>query len=104
MLSVIARRIGGGTLYKLLLIGMVSLHLVITLTVLVLVLVGVLPVEAQRPPVIISLGIVAAYLVIGIVTAPLWVGIMWLGIWPGLWIYSLLRPILLRYHPRYMGD
>ena len=110
MQSVIAQRIGGGTLYKLLLIGMVWLHLVTSLTVLVLVVVDVLPMEAGLPPgaeepsMIITLGIAAAYMAIGVVTAPLWVGIMWLGIWPGLWIYSLLRPIVLRYRPRHLGD
>ncbi|MEJ2133146.1 MAG: hypothetical protein P8Y95_16320 [Gammaproteobacteria bacterium] len=98
MTSVEAIRIGGATFYKLLLIGMVSAHVVITLSVMVLVLLGVMPIEAEKPPIPISLGILGAYLLVGIVAAPLWVGVFWLGIWPGLWIYSLVRPVRLRYH------
>ena len=97
------KRLGGGTLYKLLLIGMLSLHVVITLTVAVLVLLGVLPVEADEPPLAMTLAFMGGYLAVGIVTAPIWVGALWLGIWPGLLIYSFVRPMRLRYHTVHGG-
>ena len=98
--QVTAQRIGAGTLFKLLLIGSVIVHVVATLLVILLTVIGVLPLEntygdadITASPLVVLLG----YLVVGVVLSPLWAGIIWLSVWPGLWLYSLVRRIRIVY-------
>jgi len=94
-------RLSGSTLFRILLIGMLGFHIASTLLVVVLVLLGVLPLETveQQPPTIAILAYVAAYLLLGVVLSPFWVGVTWLCAWSGLRIYAMFRPIRIRFLP-----
>ena len=103
MLSTITvKRISGGALFKVLLVGFLSFHLVSTLAVVALVLVGLLPAESTSssvPETMTVILILGGYLLAGVLFSPIWVGILWLSIWPGVWLYSLFRSMNLGYVP-----
>ena len=89
-------------MFKVLFLGFLAFHTMSTLLVAVLVIVGVLPLETTAPPVsetIPALYAVGAYLLVGVLFSPIWVGALWVSIWPGVWLYSLFRPMKLRYVP-----
>jgi hypothetical protein len=94
-------RLHGMTLFRILFIGLLGFHVASTLLVMVLVLIGVLPVEtaAQQPPITTVLAYVGAYLVLGILLSPFWVGMTWVCVWSGLRLYALFRPFRLSFVP-----
>lgn len=94
-----AKRISGRTLFKLLFVGLLVVHVSITLVVMLLTVMGVLPLESigSESQTTTLIGFLGAYLILGILLSPLWVCVAWLSIWPGLWLYSLLRPMSFRY-------
>jgi len=94
-----AKRISGGTTFKILLVGFLTFHIVSTLIAIALVVIGVLPLEATNPELTTPLLFLVAYLIIGVLFCPVWVGFLWLSIWPGIWLYSLFRPMDLGYVP-----
>lgn len=100
--SIIVKRISGGTTFKILFVGFLAFHIISTLVVFVLVMIGALPLDTTNPTVtelmtpILFLG---AYLLVGVVLSPIWVGALWLSIWPGVWLYSLFRSMNLSYVP-----
>ena len=100
--EIIVKRISGSTMFKVLFLGFLAFHTMSTLLVAVLVIVGVLPLETTAPPAsetIPALYAVGAYLLVGVLFSPIWVGALWVSIWPGVWLYSLFRPMKLRYVP-----
>ena len=89
-------------MFRVLFLGFLAFHTMSTLFVAVLVIAGVLPLETTAPPVpetIPVLYAVGAYLLLGVLFSPIWVGALWVSIWPGVWLYSLFRPMKLRYVP-----
>ena len=100
--EIIVKRISGSTMFKVIFLGFLAFHTISTLLVAVLVIAGILPLETTASPVpetIPVLYAVGAYLLIGILFSPIWVGALWVSIWPGVWLYSLFRPMKLRYVP-----
>jgi hypothetical protein len=100
--KIAVKRISGGTTFKVLFVGFLAFHTISTLFIAILVVVGVLPLEPTTSTATESLTplfAVVAYLLVGILFSPIWVGVLWLSIWPGIWLYSLFRPMNLRYIP-----
>lgn len=101
--TITVQRISGGSTFKVLFIGCLTLHIVSTLIVAALVMAGILPIEptyAVDTESMAPIFILGAYLLVGVVLSPVWVGVLWLSIWPGVWLYSLFRPMNLAYVPR----
>jgi len=98
--KIAVKRISGGTTFKVFFIGFLVFHIISTLFIAVLVLVGVVPLEATNATESVTpLFAVIAYLLVGVLFSPIWVGALWLSIWPGVWLYSLFRPMDLGYIP-----
>jgi hypothetical protein len=99
--KILAKRIKGGTFFKLLLVGSVVTHVVMTLLVMILVASSFFePTQAGEPMSILKSELfLVAYLVVGAIFAvPIWAGIFWLSMYPGLWIYSRFRLTEINYH------
>lgn len=99
--NVLAKRIKGGTFFKLLLIGSVVTHIVMTLLVMILIALGFFePTQPGEPMSILQSELfLIAYLIVGAIFAvPIWAGMFWLGLYPGLWIYSRFRLTEIHYH------
>ena len=99
MESVNVERIGGGTLFKLLLVGATFTHIILVLAVMLGTLLGIFsPTEANIPmPVWKSELFLLGYLVFGLLFMPFWAGIFWLGLYPGIWLYSKFKSMVLYY-------
>ena len=98
--KVVAKRIRGGTFFKLLLIGSVVTHILATLLVMISVALGLFePTQAGEPiPILKSELFLLIYLVVGAIFAvPIWAGIFWLSLYPGIWVYSIFRPTEIHY-------
>jgi len=99
--KVIARRIKGGSFFKLLLVGSVITHILMTLLVMILVALGFFePTQAGEPMSILrsQLFLVAFLLVGAIIAVPIWSGIFWLSLYPGIWVYSKFKLTEIHYH------
>jgi hypothetical protein len=99
MENINTQRIGGGTFFKLLLVGAVFSHILLVLIVMLGTLLGIFtPTEAYMPmPVWKSELFLLGYLVLSLIFMPLWAGIFWLGLYPGIWLYSKFKPMVLFY-------
>ena len=96
------KRISGSTTFKVLFVGFLCFHVATTLLAVLLVLIGVLPLEVADSAATDSmtpLMFLGAYLLVGVLFSPIWVGAFWLSIWPGVWLYSLFRTMELGYVP-----
>lgn len=97
------KRISGTSIFKILFIGGLVVHVVITLFIAALVAVGLQPIGESTNLVptdtMTPIAFLGAYLVLGVVLSPAWVGALWLSIWPGVWLYSQFRPMNLGYIP-----
>ena len=93
------QRIGGGTVYKLLLIGSIVTHVLISVIGIVGMLFGMFTaIEAGLPITSFNAELITLiYLVVGVLIMPLWAGVFWLGIYPGIWVYSKIKPMDIRY-------
>ena len=99
--KVLAKRIKGGTFFKLILVGSVITHILMTLFVMALVALGFFePAQAGEPMSVLQSELfLVAYLIVGAIFAiPIWAGIFWLGLYPGIWIFSKFRLTEIHYH------
>lgn len=92
-------RVSGSTLFKMLFVGSLAFHVLITLLIILLTLAGILPLEtsAEYVPSTSLIGFLVGYLMLGILLSPFWVGALWLSIWPGLWLYSNFKTMKIHY-------
>ena len=93
MNKVIAQRISAGTFFKLLLIGILFIHLVTCVIGAALIFMGVFSEGSNVAGITFTLGYLVVYFILGVFLMPLWAAFFWLCIYPGIWIYSLMYPV-----------
>lgn len=99
--KVLSKRIRGGTYFKLILVGSVITHVLVTTLFMILVALGFFqPTQAGEPmPLLKSELFLAIYLIAGVLLViPIWAGVLWLSSYPGIWILSKFRATEIHYH------